>query len=270
VVSRRTRPNARRNANPRRRTSARLPGSNNASSRSYATSSSAWATWYWPSTTAPSQPCTSKPTPLSTGDPGASHPGDDPVDVERRLADRDDRARRDERAQLRDAQVQVGLDRHGVDVDEQVGGVAVELGPLVVLDGVLDRQRVQVELLDHDAEVGGVRVVEVQPHDGVRVRVEVLPDPLGGEPLGHEPPRPVQPGAGGAPGWDGGGDAARHRSRPLGVAGRRGRQCGGAVGHSPRVPRRSGVVHLPVRRRGTLSRSQPAGAMVGHVAEVAV
>jgi len=57
---------------------------------------------------------------------------------------------------------------------------------LVVEGGVFDGQRVQVELLGHDAEVGVVRVVEVQPDHGVRVLVEVVADPLGREPLGHE------------------------------------------------------------------------------------
>ena len=52
-------------------------------------------------------------------------------------------------------------------------GVAVQFGPLVALDGVLDRERVQPELLGQDGQVSVVGVVQVQPD-----RHPLLPEEL--------------------------------------------------------------------------------------------
>jgi hypothetical protein len=118
----------------------------------------------------------------------------------------------------------------------------------VVHDRVFDRQRVQVELLDHDAEVGGGRVVEVQPHDGVRVLVEGLPDLVGGEPLGHEPPGPVHPGA---VAHRGGTAVATLVATGPGDADHRNRR-GSAICHGRRVSRpQTSTRRLPISRRAS-------------------
>ena len=71
--------------------------------------------------------------------------------------------------------------------------VAVQLGPLVLLDGVLDRQRVEPELLRDDLQVLLVGLAQVQPHHRVRL-LEVVGDLGGWEVLGLQLPLSVQPG----------------------------------------------------------------------------
>ena len=56
-----------------------------------------------------------------------------------------------------------GVEPGRVGGQEQVAGVAVELGPLVLVHGVLDGQRVQPELLAQHGEVVAVGVAQVQP-----------------------------------------------------------------------------------------------------------
>ena len=71
--------------------------------------------------------------------------------------------------------------------------VAVQLGPLVPLDGVLDRQGVQPELLRDDRQILLVGLTQVQPDDRGRL-LEVVGDLGGREVLGLQHPIAVQPG----------------------------------------------------------------------------
>jgi hypothetical protein len=73
-----------------------------------------------------------------------------------------------------------------------VRAVTVDLRPLPVDQGVLDRHGVQAELFLQHREVVVVRVAQVEPDRGPRVG-EVLADPLDGEALLDEPPVPVEP-----------------------------------------------------------------------------
>ena len=52
-------------------------------------------------------------------------------------------------------------------------GVTVQFGPLVTLDGVLDRERVQPELLGQDGQLSVVGIVQVEPD-----RHPLLPEEL--------------------------------------------------------------------------------------------
>src|SRR5262249_27468125 len=110
------------------------------------------------------------------------------------------------------------LTRAGVELgrvrgQEQMAGVAVKLGPLAVVQRVLDRQRVQPELLAEHTEIVAVRVAQVEP-DGDRLIGQVIADVGDREALERQPPVPVQPGTRLAPG---GADLAergrRHRLR---------------------------------------------------------
>ena len=69
----------------------------------------------------------------------------------------------------------LGVEPHGVARQEQVARVVVDLRPLVRLDGVLDRQCVQPQLVGEPREVGLVGMEEVDPHDHALV----------GQALGH-------------------------------------------------------------------------------------
>jgi len=80
-----------------------------------------------------------------------------------------------------------------------VTGVAVELGPLAVVQRVLDGQRMQAELLAQHGEVVAVGAVQVQP-DGDGLIGQVLADVGDRESLELEPAVPVQPRARLAPG----------------------------------------------------------------------
>jgi hypothetical protein len=118
-----------------------------------------------------------------------------PLDVEPRvLADGDQRPGGDERSQLTGDQLAgVMIQADGVGGEEVVVLVAVQLGPLMLLDGVLDGQRVQPELLGDDLQVLLVGLAQVQPHHRVRLLEEV--GDLGGrEVLGLQHPLAVQPG----------------------------------------------------------------------------
>jgi hypothetical protein len=70
--------------------------------------------------------------------------------------------------------------------------VAVQLGPLVLLDGVLDGQGVQPKLLGDDRQILLVGLAQVQPHHRVRL-LEVVGDLGGREVLGFQHPLSVQP-----------------------------------------------------------------------------
>lgn len=74
--------------------------------------------------------------------------GYDRVQVNWILAHGDQRAGKYEGAELFTVEARVtDVEGDGVQVGEQVRPVTVELGPLVGLEGVLDRQRMQVEFL---------------------------------------------------------------------------------------------------------------------------
>ena len=82
----------------------------------------------------------------------------------------------------------LGVDAHRVAGQEQVGGVAVELGALMGSEGVLDRELVQTELAGELVQLLLRRAAEVDPHDGVGM-LEVLGDVGDGEALGFEDAR---------------------------------------------------------------------------------
>ena len=87
------------------------------------------------------------------------------------------------------------VDAHGVAGQEQVGGVAVELGALVGAERVLDGELVQAELAGELVELLLRRAAQVHPHDGVGV-LEVLGDVGDREALGLENTLAVHPGHG--------------------------------------------------------------------------
>ena len=69
--------------------------------------------------------------------------------------------------------VRLGLFQ-GVGDDEVVVFVFVDLRPLVPVHGVLDRQRMQLELLGDELDVAFLRVADVQPCAAVAQLREVL------------------------------------------------------------------------------------------------
>jgi hypothetical protein len=81
----------------------------------------------------------------------------------------------------------------GVGGQEVVVLVAVQLGPLVLLDGVLDRQGVEPELLRDELQVLLVGLAQVQPHHRARL-LEVVGDLRRREVLGLQHPIAIQPG----------------------------------------------------------------------------
>ena len=73
-----------------------------------------------------------------------------------------------------------------------MGAVAVKLGALMLLLGILHSQRVQPELIAQHGEVTVVRVTQVEP-DGDRLIGEVITDLGNREALKLKPAVPVQP-----------------------------------------------------------------------------
>jgi hypothetical protein len=55
--------------------------------------------------------------------------------------------------------IQLGGEQH----DEGVAGVLLDLGPLVLVADVLERQLVKLERVLEQREVGGIRVLDVEP-----------------------------------------------------------------------------------------------------------
>ena len=116
------------------------------------------------------------------------------------LADGDQRVRQHERGHLAGGQLAGGrIEPRAVGGHEQVGVVAVDLRPLPVEQRVLDRDRVQPELLLQHREVAAVRVTQVEPDDR-RAVGQVVADPLHRKALGDQAPVLVHPGPGLAPG----------------------------------------------------------------------
>ena len=89
---------------------------------------------------------------------------------------------------------------HRVHGQEQVTLIAIELGPLMLVHGVFDRQRVQAEFLAEHGEVIPVWVVQVKPDDCGLVLGQVVADVVDGKALGHHLAVPVRTSPGLAPG----------------------------------------------------------------------
>ena len=93
----------------------------------------------------------------------------------------------------------VGVDAHGVAGQEEVGGVAVELGALMGAEGVFDRELVQSELAGELVQLLLGRAAEVDPHRrcralrGTRKRRRRGSPPLRGRRFGTpwSTPRPL-------------------------------------------------------------------------------
>ena len=118
---------------------------------------------------------------------GAVPPGDHVVHVEGVvLAHGDERGRGDERRELAELELRrVVIESHGVDVEELVGAVAVQLGSLPGGEGVGDGEAVQAELVGDHGEVIGIGRAQVHPYDDV-VLADVLGHVLDGEVLALE------------------------------------------------------------------------------------
>jgi hypothetical protein len=111
------------------------------------------------------------------------------------LADGDQRARQDEGGELAGGELAGRpVEPRAVGGEEQVRAVAVDLRPFPVHEGVLDRHRVQPELLLQDRQVTVVRVAQVEPDQGPVV-FQVIADPLDREALIDELAVPVEPRA---------------------------------------------------------------------------
>ena len=89
----------------------------------------------------------------------------------------------------------LGVDPHGVAGQEGVGGVVVELGPLVGLERVLDGQLVQAELVGQLVELVARRAAQVDPDHRVGP-FEVVGDVGDREVLGLQHALAVHPGVG--------------------------------------------------------------------------
>lgn len=82
------------------------------------------------------------------------------------MPDADDIAATDEDMGL--AEGDAPLDQlRGAGDDEERVAILLELGPLMRVGGVLDRERVQVELLLHAAQQRGLRLEQADPDDMV-------------------------------------------------------------------------------------------------------
>ena len=124
------------------------------------------------------------------GQIGARIPAvDERVDVEPVVVlHRHERGFRDERRHLGGLQLAaVDVERDVVGVQKEVVGIAVELGPLVGGDGVLDREGVQVQLLGDDVQLALHRGADVEPDQ--LAGVEMIADVLRPESLRRSPSR---------------------------------------------------------------------------------
>ena len=130
------------------------------------------------------------------GEVGAGVPAvDDLADVQPVvLADGDQRPRQDERRELAGGQLAGHqVKPRAVGREEQVRPVAVDLRPLPVDQGVLDRHGMQPELFLEHQQVALVGAAQVEPDHGTRIG-EVIADLLDGEALLDELPVLVKPG----------------------------------------------------------------------------
>jgi hypothetical protein len=88
-----------------------------------------------------------------------------------------------------------GRDPHAVAGEEGVGGVGVELGPMVGLEGVLHRERVQAELVGQLVQLVDRRPAQVDPDHRARP-LQVVGDVGDREALGLQDALAVHPGVG--------------------------------------------------------------------------
>src|SRR6202034_743143 len=80
------------------------------------------------------------------------------------LADGDQRPRGDEGGKFAGGQLtRLGIQPRAVGGQEQVALVAIQFGPLVVVDGVLHGQRMQPEFVAQYGQVVAVGVAQVKP-----------------------------------------------------------------------------------------------------------
>ncbi len=170
------------------------------------------------------------------------------------LADGDQRPPGDEGGELAGGQfTRAGVQPRAVGGQEQVAAVAVELGALVLMHGVLDRQRVQPEFLAQHRQVLAVGVTQVEP-DGDRLIGQVITDLGHRETLELEYSVPVEPRAGLALGRGGPADGGRgHR---VGIA-----AVKGLVHRRPAAQHAAGrAARIAVEARG----ARRAGLRLGH------
>src|SRR5215211_1340617 len=145
--------------------------SNSRSSRPSRASSSCWTVAKCPSTTKSSSPHSRNPTPWPARSAEPSQRSITPwmskVGSLRTVISAPGGDERGQLAFLESAGGRVQAD--GIGGQERVVLVAVEFGPLMLLDGVLDRQRVQPELLRDERQVLLVGLTKVQQHHRVRL-----------------------------------------------------------------------------------------------------
>lgn len=82
------------------------------------------------------------------------------------MPDADDIAAPDEDMGLAESDAPLGQLRRARDDEERVA-ILLKLGPLMRVGGVLDSERVQVELLLHAAQQRGLRLEQADPDDMV-------------------------------------------------------------------------------------------------------
>ena len=82
-----------------------------------------------------------------------------------------------------DEAVGVGRARGAEDDEEDVAVVVVDLGSLVELPRVLERERMEPELLAQDLQVALLRLVDVEPEEVSRVEQRLDLVPLEVEPV---------------------------------------------------------------------------------------
>ncbi len=110
------------------------------------------------------------------------------------LADRDERAAHDERRQLAGAELSgLLIEVRGVGGQEQVALVSVEFGALMLVLGVLNRERVQTEFLTQHRQILVIGIMQVEPDDRA-VLLEIVADLHDGKAFGDQVAVQVDPG----------------------------------------------------------------------------
>ena len=206
------------------------------------------------------------------------------------LTDGDQRPPGNERGEFAGGQLtRIGIQPRAVGGQEEVAPVALHLGPLVLVHGVLHGQRMQPEFVTQNRQVVTVGITQVKP-EGDRLVGQVIADLGDRETLTLERSVPVEPRACLAPGRghgaDGGGGhrvgitaveglgdewpATQHATGRAFGARWAGFRCGHRV--SPRspagawrigTPHQTGINHeclAPQRRPGQAAGTRPAGS----------
>ena len=70
----------------------------------------------------------------------------------------------------------VGIEAHGMNRQELVGVVVIELGALMRPECILDRKLMQSQLISEGQEFVAVRFAQVDPHNDARVGSKMLGD----------------------------------------------------------------------------------------------